>query len=138
MRTSGSGSPPPSPTRFADGAGPLVVIGTDAPTLTGDHVASAHAVLESRDVVLGPALDGGYYLIGLRAPHTGLLAFDPALWSTDKVLAATLALADDAGLRTELGTPLRDLDTPEDAAALPADPALPPGIAALLKPTENV
>ncbi|WP_171110291.1 MULTISPECIES: TIGR04282 family arsenosugar biosynthesis glycosyltransferase [unclassified Streptomyces] len=123
---------------FADGAGPLVVVGTDAPTLTGDHVASAHAASETRDVVLGPALDGGYYLIGLRAPHTGLFALDPALWSADKVLAATLALADDAGLRTELGTPLRDLDTPEDAAALPADPALPPGIAAQLKPTENV
>ncbi|MBV7697459.1 TIGR04282 family arsenosugar biosynthesis glycosyltransferase [Streptomyces sp. TRM70350] len=123
---------------FADGAGPLVVIGTDAPTLTGDHVACAFAALESRDVVLGPAPDGGHHLIGLRAPHTGLFALDPAWWSTDNVLAATRALTDDAGLRTELGTPLRDLDTPEDAAALLADPALPPGIAALLKPTETV
>jgi glycosyltransferase A (GT-A) superfamily protein (DUF2064 family) len=88
-------------------------------------------------VVLGPALDGGYYLIGLRAaPHTELFALDAAWWSTDKVLAATLDLADDAGLRTQLLAPLRDLDTPEDAAALLADPMLPPRIATLVTSPE--
>jgi uncharacterized protein len=123
---------------FADGAGPLLVIGTDAPTLTGDHLTDALRVLESRDAVLGPALDGGYYLIGLRAPHPELFALDPAWWSTDKVLAATLALAGEAGLRTGLIAPLRDLDTPEDATELLADPALPPSIAALLEGPEAV
>ncbi|KUL35485.1 hypothetical protein ADL12_20155 [Streptomyces regalis] len=123
---------------FADGAGPLLVIGTDAPTLTRDHLTAALSALESADVVLGPALDGGYYLIGLRAPHTELFALDPAWWSTDKVLAATLTRADEAGLRTRLLAPLRDLDTPEDADVLLADPALPPGVAALLKRTEAV
>lgn len=118
---------------FADGAGPLLVIGTDAPTLTPGHLEDAFSALETRDVVLGPALDGGYYLIGLRRPFTRLFALDPAWWSTDKVLAATLALAAEAGLRTQLATRLQDLDTPEDAAALLRDPMLPPSVSALLR-----
>ncbi|MBT2429739.1 TIGR04282 family arsenosugar biosynthesis glycosyltransferase, partial [Streptomyces sp. ISL-112] len=83
---------------FADGAGPLLVIGTDAPTLTADHLSAAFTALEHHDVTLGPALDGGYYLIGLRAPHTMLFALDPDVWSTDRVLAATRALAAGEGL----------------------------------------
>ncbi|NEA59364.1 glycosyltransferase [Streptomyces sp. SID13666] len=122
---------------FADGAGPLLVIGTDAPTLTGDRLTAAFTALEHHDVALGPALDGGYYLIGLRAPHTSLFALAPDVWSTERVLAATRALADGAGLRMGLLRPLRDLDTPEDAAALLADPALPTPIAALLQPEER-
>ncbi|MFF4544026.1 TIGR04282 family arsenosugar biosynthesis glycosyltransferase [Streptomyces sp. NPDC001435] len=117
---------------FADGAGPLLVIGTDAPTLTRDHLIDALSTLESRDAVLGPALDGGYYLIGMGAPHTELFALDPAWWSTDKVLTTTLELAGEAGLRTGLLAPLRDLDTPEDAAEFLVDPALPSRIAAVL------
>lgn len=123
---------------FADGAGPLLVIGTDAPTLTGDHLTAAFAALERHDVVLGPALDGGYYLIGMRGPHTALFGIDTALWSTDQVLAAALTLAAEKGLSTQLIEPLRDLDTPEDAAALLADPLMPSRVAALLQPTEAV
>ncbi len=123
---------------FADGAGPLLVIGTDAPTLTGDHLTAALSTLEHKEVVLGPALDGGYYLIGMRHPHVGLFGIDAALWSTDKVLEATLALATDGGLSVELLAPLRDLDTPEDATALLTDPVMPARIAALLQPREPV
>ncbi|MBT2396953.1 TIGR04282 family arsenosugar biosynthesis glycosyltransferase [Streptomyces sp. ISL-100] len=123
---------------FADGAGPLLVIGTDAPTLTRDHLTVALSSLEHKEVVLGPALDGGYYLIGMRHPHAGLFGIDAALWSTDKVLAATCAVAAEEGLSVELLRPLRDLDTPEDAAALLADPVMPYRIAALLQPTEAV
>ncbi|UQA91958.1 TIGR04282 family arsenosugar biosynthesis glycosyltransferase [Streptomyces halobius] len=122
---------------FADGAGPLLVIGTDAPTLTAHHLAAAFTTLESRDVVLGPALDGGYYLIGMHSPHPQLFALDTACWSTDKVLATTFALATDTGLHAELISPLRDLDTPEDAAALRDAPLLPQRIAALLDPLET-
>ncbi|MEU9069853.1 TIGR04282 family arsenosugar biosynthesis glycosyltransferase [Streptomyces sp. NPDC048109] len=121
---------------FADAAGPLLVVGTDAPTLTDDHLSAAFTALEHHDVALGPALDGGYYLIGLRAPHTSLFALDPDVWSTHRVLAATCAVADGEGLSTGMLRPLRDLDTPEDAAALLADPALPMPIAALLQPVE--
>ncbi|MCZ4119223.1 TIGR04282 family arsenosugar biosynthesis glycosyltransferase [Streptomyces sp. H39-S7] len=122
---------------FADGAGPLLVIGTDAPTLTGDLLTAAFTALEHHDVALGPAFDGGYYLIGLRAPHTMLFALAPDVWSTDRVLAATHTLADAEGLSMGMQPPLRDLDTPEDAAALLTDPALPPPIAALLQPKER-
>lgn len=122
---------------FTAGAGPLLVIGTDAPTLTGDHLTAAFTALENQDVALGPALDGGYYLIGLREPHTSLFALDPDLWSTDHVLAATRTLARTEGLSIGLLPPLRDLDTPEDAAALLLDPALPVPIAALLQPVET-
>ncbi|MEV3933877.1 MULTISPECIES: TIGR04282 family arsenosugar biosynthesis glycosyltransferase [unclassified Streptomyces] len=121
---------------FADGAGPLLVIGTDAPTLTGDHLTAAFDPLESHDVVLGPALDGGYYLIGLRAPHTSLFGLGSDAWSTDRVLTATLGVARREGLSVELLCPLRDLDTPEDATALLADPVLPAPIAALIQPVE--
>lgn len=122
---------------FTDGAGPLLVIGTDAPTLTGDHLTAAFTALESHDVVLGPALDGGYYLIGLRAPHTSLFALDADVWSTDRVRTATLGTIRREGLSVELLCPLRDLDTPEDASALLSDPALPAPIAALIQPVEG-
>ncbi|MDF9816661.1 glycosyltransferase A (GT-A) superfamily protein (DUF2064 family) [Streptomyces sp. SPB162] len=122
---------------FADGAGPLLVIGTDAPTLTGDRLSAAFTAREHHDVALGPALDGGYYLIGLRALHTSLFALDPDVWSTERVCAATRALADGEGMSMGMLRPLRDLDTPEDAAALLTDPALPPPIAALLQPKER-
>jgi rSAM/selenodomain-associated transferase 1 len=121
---------------FTDGAGPLLVIGTDAPTLTGDHLTAAFTALEGHDVALGPALDGGYYLIGLREPHTSLFTLGPDVWSTDRVLAATRALARGERLSVGLLPPLRDLDTPEDAAALLPDPALPAPIAALLQHVE--
>ncbi|MEU2823163.1 TIGR04282 family arsenosugar biosynthesis glycosyltransferase [Streptomyces bacillaris] len=121
---------------FTDGAGPLLVIGTDAPTLTGDHLTAAFTALESHDVVLGPALDGGYYLIGLRAPHTSLFGLGSDVWSTDRVLTATLGVTRREGLSVELLCPLRDLDTPEDATALLSDPALPAPIGALIQPVE--
>ncbi|WP_407562826.1 TIGR04282 family arsenosugar biosynthesis glycosyltransferase [Streptomyces sp. 184] len=122
---------------FAHGSGPLLVVGTDAPTLTPWHLEEAHAALAGdADVVLGPALDGGYYLIGMRRPHLGLFGIDPELWGGARVLAATLDLAGRHRLRVRLLPRLRDLDTPEDAAALLADPGLPAGVAALLRPTE--
>ncbi|MCZ4124054.1 TIGR04282 family arsenosugar biosynthesis glycosyltransferase [Streptomyces sp. H39-S7] len=122
---------------FTDGAGPLLVIGTDAPTLTAGHLSAAFAALDHHDVALGPALDGGSYLIGLRAARTSLFALDRDAWSTDRVLAVTRALADGERLSVGLLRPLRDLDTPEDAAALLPDPALPTPIAALLQSEER-
>lgn len=118
-------------------AGPLPVIGTGAPTLTPALLDRAAAALrEPADAVLGPALDGGYYLIGLHRPQPDLFALDPGLWGGDRVLAATLAAAHAAGLTVRLLPRVRDLDTPEDAAALLADPLLPEPIARLLTPME--
>ena len=72
----------------------------------------------------------------MNRPHSGLFGLDTALRSTDRVPAATRAITAEEGLSVELRTVLRDLDTPEDAAALLADPAVPSRIAALLRPAE--
>jgi uncharacterized protein len=63
-------------------------------------------------VVLGPAIDGGYWLIGLRAMHAGL--FDGIAWSSDQVLGQTLQRAKTLGLRIQLLRILADIDTEED------------------------
>jgi rSAM/selenodomain-associated transferase 1 len=89
-----------------------VVIGTDAPGLGAATIGAALRALETHDVVLGPALDGGYYLIGLsrvsRAPFAGIA------WGTARVLEQTRDAARRAGLTVLLLEPLADLDTPAD------------------------
>jgi uncharacterized protein len=95
--------------RFAAGAVRVVVIGTDCPTVDAAVVAEAFASLERADVVLGPARDGGYYLIGLTRPSPTLFLDIP--WSTPRVLAATLERAAAAGLRVHLLDEREDVDT---------------------------
>ncbi|PSN10297.1 hypothetical protein C7293_28650 [filamentous cyanobacterium CCT1] len=97
---------------FALGRPGAIAIGSDCPALTADHLAAALAALHRVDVVLGPATDGGYYLIGLRQPEPAL--FEAIAWGTDRVLAQTLAAATAQGLTVELLTPLTDVDRPED------------------------
>ncbi|MGH3199748.1 MAG: TIGR04283 family arsenosugar biosynthesis glycosyltransferase [Streptosporangiaceae bacterium] len=119
---------------FAGGHWPVVVIGTDAPTLTAGRLAEAFGELaRGRDVVFGPACDGGYYLVGLNRPAPELFALDPGVWGGDRVLAASLAAACRAGLDAGLLPALRDLDTPADAQVLLGDPLLPSAIAAALR-----
>lgn len=97
---------------FAEGARRVVVIGSDCPGLSTALLTEAFAQLQHRDVVLGPAHDGGYYLLGLRQPQPAL--FEGITWSTDAVRRDTLAIAARLGLAvTELPT-LRDVDTAED------------------------
>ena len=74
---------------IAGGGGPTLVIGTDCPALTAAHLRDAAAALREADVVLIPAEDGGYVLIGTRAPQPALFA--AMAWSTDTVLAETRA-----------------------------------------------
>jgi rSAM/selenodomain-associated transferase 1 len=113
--------------------GPLLVIGTDAPTLTAAHLQQAgEELVNGRDVVFGPAMDGGYYLIGMAQAFPELFAIDPGLWGGPEVLTASVAGARAAQLQVGLLPVLRDLDTPEDAAAFRADDGLPEEIAALL------
>lgn len=97
---------------FAQGAKRVVVIGSDCPHVTTQDIADAWAALAGHDVALGPATDGGYWLIGLREPQPVL--FTNIDWSTEKVLAQTLARADAAGLSVKLLRELADVDTPED------------------------
>lgn len=97
---------------FTSGSDRVVIIGTDCPGLTGDHLADAFDALAAHDLVLGPAIDGGYYLVGLTARRPQLFAGVP--WGFEKVLERTLALAASAGLTTSLLEPLADVDRPED------------------------
>lgn len=91
---------------------PAMVVGSDCPALTAARIRTAADRLRDADVVIGPALDGGYDLIGLKRPRPEL--FDDIPWSTGSVLEITLGRAKEAGLRVELLEAVRDLDTPED------------------------
>ncbi|MDW7740589.1 MAG: TIGR04282 family arsenosugar biosynthesis glycosyltransferase [Bacillota bacterium] len=91
-----------------------VIIGTDCPGLRLDHINSAFDELDRSDLVLGPAHDGGYYLIGLRKIQKEL--FKGITWGSDKVYQQTLDAAARLNLRiTELKC-LADVDKPEDLA----------------------
>ncbi len=93
-------------------ASAAVIIGTDCPELSAAVLRSAFDELQRHDLVLGPATDGGYYLIGLRRPVPGL--FDGMTWSTDGVLAETLGRARALGLSVHLLPTLDDVDDPGD------------------------
>jgi rSAM/selenodomain-associated transferase 1 len=97
---------------FQEGAGFAVLIGTDCPGLSASLGSEAFAALQSHDVVLGPATDGGYYLIGLRKMASQLFAEIP--WGTEKVFSRTLDIATELGLRVHRLAPLDDVDRPED------------------------
>jgi len=101
---------------FALGYRQVLVIGTDLPTLPGSAFGDAVKLLASHDLVLGPARDGGYYLIGLRKPAPELFAGIP--WSTDRVLALTQQKAAALALRTALLPVRRDIDTVDDLRAV--------------------
>lgn len=98
-----------------------MAVDSDSPTLPMPYVAEAARVLEQgeADVVLGPCEDGGYYLVGLRAPAPAL--FQDVPWSTDRVLELTLDRARQAGLRVHLLPPWFDVDTEADLRRLHRD-----------------
>ena len=97
---------------FAQGAQAVVVIGADCPSLDSALFAQAFAALEQEDLVLGPAMDGVYYLFGLNQPAPALFADIP--WGSEEVLTATLEQAQALALSIHLLEPLADVDRPED------------------------
>jgi rSAM/selenodomain-associated transferase 1 len=97
---------------FANGAERVAIVGSDCPEVQKADVQVAWKELKSHDVVLGPAVDGGYWLIGLRAPQPEL--FRDIAWSSDQVLAKTLTRAKSLGLRIQLLRILSDIDTEAD------------------------
>ncbi len=97
---------------FAQGAQAVVVIGADCPGLTPALFSQAFTALTRKDLVLGPAMDGGYYLIGLKHPAPALFSRIP--WGNEEVLAATMKQAQGLSLSTHLLEPLADVDRPED------------------------
>jgi hypothetical protein len=112
---------------------PLAIVSSDIPGVPPGALQRAFAALAAgADVVLGPAADGGYWLIALREASAAPFADIP--WSTPAVLGVTLARCAGAGLRVELVDTWRDLDTLVDLdfAAAEADAAIAPRTTALL------
>jgi uncharacterized protein len=105
-----------SETLFQRGHQQVLIVGTDVPSLPLDYYRQALNQLESHDVVVGPALDGGYYMIGLTQIAPALFTGIP--WSTDRVLAMTREKAMNMGLRVALLPEWRDVDTIEDLRLL--------------------
>ena len=97
---------------FERGAQRVAVVGSDVPGLARADVVSALASLEHHDLALGPAHDGGYYLIALRRPGPGL--FRGVAWGTSSVLPATLERAATLGLTVRVLDERRDIDTVDD------------------------
>jgi rSAM/selenodomain-associated transferase 1 len=109
----------------AAAAAPAVAaLGSDHPTLPLRWVERAFEAVESGvPVVLGPAEDGGYYLIALAARAVVPRLFEGIEWSTERVLAATLERCGELGLDVELLPPAADVDTPRDLARLAGEMA---------------
>lgn len=105
---------------FAAGADRAVVLGSDSPSIPPGTIDAALTLLEQTDVVLGPSVDGGYYLVGLRSSAfaaAGTPMFGNPTWSTGLVLEQTVAALPD-GVRLRLLPAWYDVDLPPEAAFL--------------------
>jgi rSAM/selenodomain-associated transferase 1 len=113
---------------FASGYTRVVAVNSDGPTLPVEYLERAVEMLASNDAVLGPAEDGGYYLIGMRQKQPGL--FTDIAWSSPGVAAQTLERAAAAGLTVAQLPAWYDVDTPAELERLRKElAARPPGIA---------
>jgi uncharacterized protein len=105
-----------SETLFKRGYHHVLMVGTDVPSLPLDYYGQAFELLKQHDLVLGPALDGGYYLIGLNRSAPAL--FENIPWSTGRVLALTREKANSLGFSTALLPEWRDIDRIVDLQAM--------------------
>lgn len=105
-----------------------IIVGSDAPTLPPRQVVAAIHALDHFDLVLGPAADGGFWLIGARSPLPAPI-FDGVGWSRHTTRAATIAGARALGLRVASVAPWYDVDTLEDLRLLRAHLAIDPSAA---------
>lgn len=101
---------------FSAGASKALVIGTDTPHLSPQTITRAFKSLESHDAVIGPASDGGYYLLGLTRLHAGLFKGIP--WSTGQVFEKTVALMKESSLSVDQLETVTDIDNPKDLEIL--------------------
>lgn len=99
---------------YKSGAQKVIIIGVDCPGINAHILTQAFEQLHTHDLVLGPAIDGGYYLIGLCRPFPEL--FVNIDWGTSQVLQQTLNIAQELKISVSLLPPLADVDLPEDLA----------------------
>lgn len=92
-----------------------VIIGSDCADLTNEHIRSGFDRIGPESMVIGPALDGGYYLLGLDKPYPEL--FQKMTWSNNEVASCTIKRATKLGLDITSLEKLRDIDTEDDLMA---------------------
>ena len=95
----------------------VCLIGSDIPSVSPDNLNNAFKILESNDAVIGAALDGGYWLIGMRRFIPEAFNLSPRSWGKGSVFQATLEHMASQGVSCGLCDTLPDIDTPEDIAA---------------------
>ncbi len=111
---------------FTHHEGPLLIVWPDLPRMRPDHAEAALGdIAAGCDVVLGPAIGGGFYLIAIDRPLPGLFALPEDAWRSPDVMTMGLAAAREAGLELGLLRTERALHRPADVRAALADPLLP-------------
>lgn len=108
---------------IAEGAESVVLIGTDCVQVDSSVINKAFESMHDNDVVIGPATDGGYYLIACRASFNEL--FENIEWSTNKVYSQTMNRIDELGLKTFILEKKTDIDTYEDYQNFSVDKSIP-------------
>jgi hypothetical protein len=92
----------------------VVLIGSDIPDLPLEFIEEAFTSLKEKDAVIGPSLDGGYYLIGFKDKTFSSQVFKGIPWSTERVFEQTTKILEREGLTVHFLKPLRDIDKVED------------------------
>ncbi len=108
-----------SATRWAVDRGyeKILIVGSDSPTLPLSYISEAVIGLDLRDIVIGPSMDGGYYLIGFTTQNLALIVpsiFENIAWSTSHVFQQTLERIQTIAVTLQLLPPWYDIDTPDD------------------------
>jgi uncharacterized protein len=103
--------------RLARVAAPTILLGADVPGLTAHHLVSAAQALTSHAAVIGPATDGGYYLLGYTRPLP--FVFNAMPWGTSSMLELTMMRLAEHDITPKVLDPLADCDRPEDLAPWP-------------------
>ena len=101
---------------LAQGYDACVLTGSDLPCMTGEHIESGFAALASADITLGPTADGGYYLVGAKAPCAEI--FEKQTYGISTVFDATCTAAERAGYTVAKAMPCDDVDTPDELQTL--------------------
>lgn len=103
--------------RVTESGASVILIGTDCPALDAEYLRSAAESLQHVDVVLTPAFDGGYVLLGLKSFHASI--FDGIAWSTESVALETVRRLNQLDWQTQHNPKLHDIDEPADLKWLP-------------------